>query len=85
MAAITAENVAYTISNLHTYSDFQLVHVIKCCSSLDSTADKKLCKPLMEAAEKQRKKLNTAKQLAENPEQPISSTADMYEGATYEP
>ena len=67
---ITEESVSHTISNLSTYSDDQLVHAYKCCSSTISTAERKLLKPLMSAIEKERKARNKVQSIPEPTDEP---------------
>ena len=77
------ELVNHTIKLLPTYSDEQLVHYYKCCLTKQLASEKKLYAPLVTAIEKERKSRG-AKLLAEKAEQPISQTADMYEGVANE-
>ena len=77
------ELVNHTIKLLPTYSNEQLVYYYKCCLTKQLASEKKLYAPLVTAIEKERKSRG-AKLLAEKAEQPISQTADMYEGVANE-
>jgi hypothetical protein len=58
---ITQETVDNTIAGLEAKSDDTLVHIFKCCSSLEKTADKKLVDPLVSAINQERKRRGTAR------------------------